>query len=104
MRVIIAPQVHYAIEDFYRYALQHHPALDEVTVMKKVDRLYAAMEDLGKYAHIYPLARYKGDWLLKGYQEFICEDFHFAYIIAIDEDEQEVVIIEDACHSLNYHN
>jgi len=37
--------VHWRIEDFYENALLRHEALDEVTVMKKVHRLYYTLED-----------------------------------------------------------
>ena len=104
MQVLISKRVHLAIEEFYDIALQYHPALDEITVIKKMQRLYDAMESLGQYAHIYPLARYKNDWIKKGYQEFICEDFHFAYSIVENEYGEEIVLIEDACHSFLYHN
>ena len=40
MKVYIEQQVHWRIEDFYENALLRHEALDEVTVMKKVYRLY----------------------------------------------------------------
>jgi len=104
MKVYISRSVHLAIEEFYDIALQRHPALDEETVIRKMQRLYDAMESLGKYAHIYPLARYKSEWLKKGYKEFICEDFHFAYTIVENEYGEEIVLIEDACHSFLYHN
>ena len=45
MKVFIEQQVHWRIEDFYENALLRHEALDEVTVMKKVHRLYDALED-----------------------------------------------------------
>lgn len=104
MQVLISRNVHLVIEEFYDIALQRHPTLDEETVIRKMQRLYEAMEALGKYAHIYPLARYKSEWLKKGYKEFICEDFHFAYIIVENEYGEDIVLIEDACHSLLYHN
>ena len=104
MRVLISRRVHLAIEEFYDIALQLHPALDEETVMRKMERLYEAVESLSEYAHIYPRARYKSEWVRKGYKEFICEDFHFAYMISEDEYDEEQVLIEDACHSLLYHN
>lgn len=104
MQVLISKRVHLAIEEFYDIALLCHPALDEITVIKKMQRLYDAMESLGKFAHIYPVARYKDDWIKMGYQEFICEDFHFAYRIVENEYGHEVVLIEDACHSFLYHN
>ena len=49
MQVLISKRVHLAIEEFYDIALQHHPALDEITVVKKMQRLYDAMESLGQY-------------------------------------------------------
>ena len=104
MQVYISKRVHQAIEEFYDIALQRHPALDEKTVVKKMQRLYDAMESLSDFAYIYPLARYKSEWIKKGYKEFICEDFHFAFNIAENEYGEEFVLIEDACHSLLYHN
>ena len=77
--------------------------LDEVTVIKKIDRLYDAMESLGTYAEIYPIARLNAEWISKGYQEFICEDFHFAYKIYTMDDGEKIIWIHDAVHSLLYH-
>ena len=57
MKVYIDQQVHWRIEDFYENALLNHVALDEMIVMKKVYRLYDALENLGTYARIYPIAR-----------------------------------------------
>lgn len=102
MKVYIDQQVHWRIEDFYENALLNHEALDEMTVMKKVHRLYEALESLGTYARIYPLARFKEDWIRKEYREYICEDFHFAYQIYMLEDGTEIVRIHDAVHSLLY--
>ena len=45
MKVYIEQQVHWRIEDFYENALLRHEALNEVTVMKKVHRLYYTLED-----------------------------------------------------------
>ncbi len=100
MKVYIEQQVHWRIEDFYENALLRHEALDEVTVMKKVHRLYDALESLGTYARIYPLARFKEEWIKNDYREYICEDFHFAYQIYTLEDGTEIVRIHDAVHSL----
>lgn len=104
MKVYIDRKVHFEIERFYEASLLIHETLDEVTVNKKIDRLYAAMEDLSIYAKIYPMARYKREWIDAGYQECICEDFHFAYQICVNEFGEEIVYIKDACHSLLYHN
>jgi len=103
MKVFIDREVHTSIEDFYDTALLIHRALDEQTVINKVRRLYEAMEALGSYARIYPLARLKREWIDKGYREFICEDFHFAYQIYTLSGGEEIVRIHDACHSLIYH-
>lgn len=103
MRVFIDKNVHLSIEEFYDAALLLHNALDEQTILSKVNRLYEAMEALGSYARIYPLARLKGEWIEKEYREFICEDFHFAYQIYMLPNGEEIVRIHDACHSLIYH-
>ncbi len=102
MKVYIDKQVHHQIEAFYENALLLHVALDEITIKKKIDRLYDALGSLGIYAQIYPLARYKKEWIKLGYREFICEDFHFAYQIYTLEDGTEIVRIHDAVHSLLY--
>lgn len=103
MRVIISPFVHEVIDEFYDYALMHHEAYDEISVIKKKDRLYHAMYSLGRYARIHPKARLKKEWIENDYYEFISEDFHFAYYVAEDERGDDIVIIADACHSLLYH-
>ena len=103
MRVFIDKNVHLQIESFYEAAMTHHISLDEATVIKKIDRLYDAMESLGTYAEIYPIARLNPEWISKGYQEFICEDFHFAYKIYTMDDGERIVWIHDAVHSLLYH-
>lgn len=102
MKVYIEQTVHKQIEQFYEEALLKHDALDELTVTKKIQRLYDALEALGDYAYIYPLARLKSDWIKKGYREYICEDFHFAYQIYVLDDGERIVRIHDAVHSLLY--
>lgn len=102
MKVYVDKRVHCQIESFYENALLLHEALDEITIKRKIDRLYDALEGLGTYAQIYPLARYKKEWIILGYREFICEDFHFAYQIYTMEDGTEIVRIHDAVHSLLY--
>ena len=102
MKVYIEQTVHNQVEQFYEEALLKHSALDELTIIKKIQRLYDALEALGDYAYIYPLARLKDDWIKKGYREYICEDFHFAYQIYIMDDGERIVRIHDAVHSLLY--
>ena len=103
MKVYIDKAVHEEIMSFYRAALAHHITLDEITVLKKIDRLYDALESLGDYAEIYPYARLKPDWISKGYHEFICEDFHFAYQIYQLGGGEMIVRVHDAVHSLLYY-
>lgn len=103
MRVFIDNEVHEQIEAFYENALKRHITLDEAIVVRKINRLYDALESLGTFASIYPLARLKTKWIEEGYREFICEDFHFAYQIYALDDGEEVVRVHDAVHSLLYH-
>lgn len=103
MRVVIDKGVHASIDEFYDTALFLRRALDEETILNKMGRLYDAMEALGKYARIYPLARLKKEWIEKEYREFICEDFHFAYQIYTLPNGEEIVRIHEACHSFIYH-
>lgn len=102
MKIFIDKRVHQVIDEFYEYALLKHDALDEVTILKKVQRLYDALDALKLYARIYPIARLKKEWIEKEYREYICEDFHFAYQIYSIEDGSEIVRIHDACHSFLY--
>ena len=102
MKVYIDQQVHWRIEDFYGNARLNHIALDGVSIMTKVDRLYNSLESLGTYARIYPVARFKKEWIDKEYREYICEDFHFAFQIYTLENGTEIVRIHDAVHSLFY--
>ena len=80
-----------------------HPSLDEETVMAKVNRLIGAMYDLGKHPGIYAEARLKKSWIAAGYRETIVEDFHIAYRVEIDEDEEQYVAVYDAVHSKLYY-
>ena len=104
MQVIIDIHVHQSIEQFYKAALHLHPTLDEATVENKKERLYAALELIGQYPNLFPIARYKRTWRAAGYREMIAEDFHFGYKVYSDVDGTQYVIIHDAIHSLLYHN
>ena len=104
MDVILDRIVHLRIIDFYESALNKYPSLDEYTISKKLVRIYDALEELGKYATMYGKARLKSEWLEKGYQECIIEDFHFAYRIYKDEFDQDYVYVHDACHSFLYYS
>ncbi|MBR1426250.1 MAG: hypothetical protein IJ581_02235 [Paludibacteraceae bacterium] len=105
MIVRIDKNVHVQIAEFYAVSMTLHPTLDEATVKRKKERLYAALRELGSFATIYPPARYKQAWIDAGYHEFIAEDFHFAYTIyTVQETGESVAYVIDACHSLLYHN
>ena len=103
MKVIIEEQVHQSIIEFYAVSMRLHPSLDEATVMAKVERLTAAMNDLGKHPTIYAEARLKKSWIEAGYRESIVEDFHIAYKVETDEDGNEYVAVYDAVHSKLYY-
>lgn len=103
MRIIIDETVHLSIEDFYRAAMHNHITLTFETVENKKNRLYDSIADLRFYHKIYPKAYMKQEWADAGWQEFICEDFHFAYESGFDASGEEVVYVHDAIHSLNYH-
>ena len=45
----------------------------------------------------------KQDWIEAGWQEFVCEDFHFAFEYGHDQYGEEVVYVHDAVHSLLYY-
>jgi hypothetical protein len=103
MEVYIDKEVHQKLVSFYQAALSHHEALDKATVVNKIIRLYDALDSLGDTAEIYPIACLKQDWISKGYREFLCEDFHFAYqIYELDEGER-IVRVHDVVHSMSYY-
>lgn len=103
MKVYIDNRVHEQILSFYEIARSKHITLDEEVITHKMERLYAAIESLGQYAKIYPLARLKKDWIENQYHEMIYEDFHFAYKIHVRQDGSHIVRVYDACHSLLYY-
>ena len=44
------------------------------------------------------------DWKRKGYLDFMYEDFHFAFRVAVLSSGEMVVSVEDARHSLLFHD
>ena len=103
MKLVVSRRVHQAIDNFYDAAiLQYWHTLSFETVEQKKNRLYDGLESLRFYASIFPKARLKQDWIDAGWNEFICEDFHFAYEYTHDSHGEELVIIHDAVHSLLY--
>lgn len=104
MKIIIEPRVHQAIDNFYDAAiLSHWHTLSYETVEKKKQRLYDGIRSLTEYHAIFGGARERQEWIRKGWHEFICEDFHFAYEYGVDEDGEETIIVRDAVHSLLYY-
>ncbi len=104
MKIVVEEHVHQAIDSFYDAAiLKHWHTLSYEAVKCKKNRLYDGLESLANYATIFPKARLKSEWIEKGWQEFICEDFHFAYEITIDVRGETVIVIHDAVHSFLYY-
>ena len=104
MRVIIHENVYQTVEDFYMAAMEKHPTLDIQTVLNKEQRLYNALQTLGRTYYLYNEARYILDWKRMGYLDFIYEDFHFAFRIAVLPSGEMVISVEDARHSLLFHD
>ena len=103
MRIIVEERVDQAIDAFYDASiLSHWHTLSYETVERKKNRLYDGLESLADYATIFPKARLKQDWIENDWQEYICEDFHFAYEITLDVCGEMVIVVHDAVHSLNY--
>ena len=104
MKIVVEERVHQAIDSFYDAAiLKHWHTLSYEAVKCKKNLLYDGLESLANYATIFPKARLKSEWIEKGWQEFICEDFHFAYEITIDVRGETVIVIHDAVHSFLYY-
>lgn len=103
MKIIIEPEVHQAIDNFYDAAiLRHRHTLSYETVERKKQRLYDGIRSLSSYHSIFGLARLNERWIKEGWQEFICEDFHIAYEVLMDKDGQTMIIVKDAIHSYLY--
>lgn len=103
MKVVVSNKVHLGIQDFYDAAMERHSTLSYETVYNKMDRLYSALESLGKFPVLYAKARLKEEWIRAGWREFICEDFHFAYEICTDENGEDFVWVRDAVHGFLYY-
>ena len=88
MRVIVDDMVVNAIDNFYIVAMSRHISLSEGIVMAKKKRLISALKSLSDYYFIYPKARWKREWITNSWQDFICEDFHFAYEEVLDKNCQ----------------
>ena len=104
MRVIVQEKVYQALNEFYVAAIKKHPTLDLQTVLNKEERLFNALQTLGDTYFLYHEPRYILDWIRKGYSDFIYEDFHFAFHVAVLPSGEVVISVEDVRHSLLFHD
>ena len=104
MRVIVHEAVYQAVDEFYAAAIKKHPTLDMATVLKKEDRMYKALQSLGNTYYLYRESRHIVEWKRKGYLDFIYEEFHFAFHVVVLPSGEMVVAVEDARHSLLFHD
>ncbi len=88
------------LTDFYKISLKKHPALDEVTVLKKEQRLILALKDLGKYALTDNREVRHIPWIRKGYKDYYVDGFHFGYKIETLPSGDKVVVVYEALHEL----
>lgn len=63
--VYVDQKVHDCIDSFYEYAKQRYMTLDEVTISRKIQRIYNQLSRLSEYANCYGNARLKTDWIEK---------------------------------------
>ena len=104
MRIFVDDKVDAAIDAFYDAALKlHWNTLSEETVLRRKDNLYNGIRTLGNPHVTFRKARIKKEWIESGWNEFICEGFHFAYEICNDENGDPYVWVHDAIHSQLYH-
>lgn len=104
MRVLIDDNALEGLKEFYQAAMNEHVTLDEDTVVRKINRLFDGIKQLGVFPDKYPLARYKAEWIKQGCRDFIFEDLHVAYKIVRLTTDEKVVYVIDVCHSLLYHD
>lgn len=104
MRVLIKEKVYQSVASFYEAALERHPALNEQTVRNKEERLYHSLLSLGEIYFLCNAPRYIDEWREAGYLDYICEDFHFAFQLSVLPSGEMVVSVEDARHSLQFHD
>ena len=102
MRVRIEDEVVRYLTEFYEHSLQKHPTLDEVTVLKKEQRLIHALQRLGLHAHAHPDATRHIPWIRKGYKDYPCENFHFGYKIEHRQSGESVVVVYEALYDSMY--
>ena len=100
LEVRIEDEVYVDLTEFYKHNLERHPALDEVTVLKKEQRLIKALNDLGTIALTNHTQTKHIPWIRKGYKDYYVEGFHFGYKIETLPTGERVVVVYEACHEL----
>ncbi len=100
LEVRIDDCVYLDLTEFYEISLKKHPALDEVTVIKKEQRLIQALKDLGKYALTDHTQIRHIPWIRKGYKDYYVDGFHFGYKIETLPSGEQVVVVYEALHEL----
>lgn len=103
LEVRIEDEVYQDLVDFYDYNLEKHPTLDEVTVLKKEQRLINALKHLGTYALTDHKITKHVPWKRKGYKDFYFDGFHFGYKIETLPSGERVVVVYEACHELLFY-
>ena len=103
LEVRISDEVFQDLVDFYDYNLEKHPALDEVTVLKKEKRLIEVLNDLGTYALTDHKVTRHIPWARKGYKDYYFDGFHFGYRIETLPSGEKVVVVYEACHELLFY-
>ena len=104
MRVIVRDKVYEALDEFYAVSMKRHPTLDLQTVLNKENRLFEALQSLGENYFLCREPRYILDWRRKGYKDFMYENFHFAFHVAVLPTGEMVVAVEDVRHDLMFHD
>lgn len=103
LEVRIEDAVFLDLVEFYEFNLKKHPTLDEVTVLKKEQRLIGELRKLG----IYALTDHKQTkylpWIRKGYKDYYVDGFHFGYKIETIPSGEKVVVVYEACHELLFY-
>lgn len=103
MKVFLDDRVHSAIDSFYDIALTKYiHTLSLETVLNRKRKIYAGLEMLSNPYAKFRIARCRKDWQEKGYHEYLCEGFIFAYMVHTDEDGEPYVWVYDAVHSSLY--
>lgn len=103
MKVLVEPCVNRYLHAFYALSMMTHPSLSEEYVLKRIEELESHILFLGEYADIFHQEPYKEDWKQKHYQEYLYQDFHFAYKVEQRLSGEHFVHVYEVVNSkLNY--